>query len=55
MNTFGHLVHEIDTQSTAAPHMEAQQTGERQIARNLAEFLREPQHYVELRYFLQSA
>jgi hypothetical protein len=29
--------------------MEAQQSGERQIAHNLAQFLREPQHYVELR------
>jgi hypothetical protein len=48
-------VQKIDTQSPAAPHMEAQQSGKRQIAHSLAEFLREPQHYVELRYFLQSA
>jgi hypothetical protein len=32
--------------------MEAQQSGERQIAHNLAQFLDDPQRYVELRYFL---
>jgi hypothetical protein len=36
-------------------HMEAQQSGERKIARSLGTFLYEPQLYVELRYFLQSA
>jgi hypothetical protein len=32
--------------------MEAQQSGERQIAHSLAQFLDEPQRYVQLRYFL---
>jgi hypothetical protein len=34
--------------------MAAQQSGELQIAHDLEQFLQAPQHYVELRYFLQS-